>query len=213
MSYDVAFRHNQALEPSGCITIAATLHILEAAISDCRNAGKDIESDPAVILIARHFSSVCMDRPSEAELRKACMAQIADIRGRPTLHILCERGVAYDAPAKRAFHAEGRRALLRLADALGLAPGSYTVRSNQAGPGASGDITLHADEIWVQLSVSLIGPDHEICFRRVRGRDDHIGERNHWASVRELLDPARLADCIRRDLKLPNLSPAQRLVP
>lgn len=213
MSYDVAFRHNQALDPSGCITIAATLHILEAAISDCRNAGKDIETDPAVILIARHFSSVCTDRPSEAELRKACMAQIVDIRARPTLHILCERGVAYDAPAKRAFHAEGRRALLRLGDALGLAPGSYAVRSNQAGPGASGDITLHADQIWVQLSVSLTGPDHEICFRRVRGRDDHIGERNHWASVRDLLDPTRLADRIRRDLKLPLPLAAQRLIP
>lgn len=213
MSYDVAFRHSQALDPSGCITIAATLHILEAAITDCRNAGKDIETDPAVILIARHFSRVCTDRPPEAELRKACMAQIADIRARPTLHILCERGVAYDAPAKRAFHAEGRRALLRLADALGLAPGSYTVRSNQAGPGVSGDITLHADEIWAQLSVSLIGPDHEICFRRVRGRDDHIGERNHWASVRELLDPVRLADRIRRDLKLPLSVATQRLIP
>lgn len=213
MSYDVAFRHSQALDPSGCITIAATLHILEAAITDCRNAGKDIETDPAVILIARHFSRVCTDRPSEAELRRACMAQIADIRARPTLHILCERGVAYDAPAKRAFHAEGRRALLRLADALELAPGSYTVRSNQAGPAVSGDITLHADEIWAQLSVSLTGPDHEVCFRRVHGRDDHIGERNHWASVRELLDPARLADRIRRDLKLPLSLTTHRLIP
>ncbi|QOT74542.1 hypothetical protein H5V43_21980 (plasmid) [Sphingobium fuliginis] len=213
MSYDLAFRHNQALDPSGCITIASTVHALEAAITDCRNAGKDIEADPAVILLARHFSSVCSDRPAEAELRKACMAQIADIRSRPTLHILCDRGVAYDPPAKRAFHAEGRRALMRLADALGLAPGSFTVRSNQAGPGVSGDVTLRGDEVWVQLSVSLMGPDHEICFRRVQGRDDHIGERNNWASVRELLDPVRLCHRIRRELKLPSSRVPQRLIP
>lgn len=203
MSYDVAFRHAQALDPSGCTTIAATLHVLEAAITDCRNAGKDIECDPAVILLARHFSTVCASKASEAEMRQACMTEIAAIRGSPTLPVLCQRGVAYDAPAKRTFHAEGRRALLRFADALGLAPGAYSIRSNPAGPAVSGDITLHGQNLWMQLSISPFGPGHEICFRRVRGRDDHIGERNHWASVQELLTPDRLADRVCRDLKLP----------
>ena len=36
------------------------------------------------------------------------------------LKTLALRGVAYDEPAKRLFHSEGRAALRRLAEALGL---------------------------------------------------------------------------------------------
>ncbi len=41
MKYDVAMRHQQALDPSAINTIAAGLHNIEAAIKDARNAGKD----------------------------------------------------------------------------------------------------------------------------------------------------------------------------
>ena len=39
MNYDVAMRHQQALDPSALTTMAATLHAIGAAITDCRNAG------------------------------------------------------------------------------------------------------------------------------------------------------------------------------
>ncbi len=41
--------------------------------------------------------------------------------------------VAYDGEAKRAFHNHARRRLKQLADALGLAPGSFDLRSNPGG--------------------------------------------------------------------------------
>jgi len=213
MSYDVAFRYQQALDPSALITIATTLHAVQAAITDCRNAGLPVETDPAVILLVRHLSSVCAGRADDAELRRACMEQIADLRSRPMLKTLALRGVAYDEPAKRLFHSEGRAAMRRLAEALGLDAGSFDVRSNKAGPAVSGEVTLHGDAIWVQMSLGPFGPGKEVCFRKVQDRQDHIGERNHWASIRELLEPARFAARIRQDLRLPAAEPvAPRLV-
>ncbi|HUD30173.1 hypothetical protein HJG53_16280 [Sphingomonas sp. ID1715] len=208
MTYDVAFRYGQALDPSALVTIGTTLHAIQAAITDCRNAGIEVETDPAVILLVRHLSQVCADRPADAELRRDCMARIADLRNRPMLKTLALRGVAYDETAKKLFHSEGRAALRRLAEALSLDEGSFDIRSNKAGPAVSGEITLHADMLWVQFSLGPFGPDREVCFRRVRDRQDYIGERNHWASVRELVEPDRFAARIRRDLNLPAAAPA-----
>lgn len=202
MSYDVAFRYQQALDPSALSTILTALHGLTAAVTDCRNAGLDPECDPAVILLGRHLAGVCIARGEGAALRQACMARIADLRARPMLKTLAYRGVSHDVPAKRLFHAEGRAALRRLADALGLEADRFDIRSNKGGPAVSGEITLHGETIWVQLSLGLFGPGREVCFRKVTGRDDHLGDRNRWASVRELLEPDRFALRLARELRL-----------
>lgn len=202
MHYDIAIRHQQALDPSALTTIAATLHAIEAAITDCRNAGKDSEQDPAVVLLARHLGAVCAEAGDDRQLRQTCLSEIAEIRRHPVLRTLARRGVSYDEGAKRVFHAEGRAAMRRLAEALQLADGSFEVRSNRAGPAVSGEVTLHADEVWVRLSLDVWGAGREIAFRQVRGRDDHCGDRNRWASVDELLAPDRFADRLRRELRL-----------
>ena len=156
-----------------------------------------------MILLVRHLSAVCEDRPSNLELRRTCMDQIAEIRRTPVLRNLAYRGVSYDEAAKRLFHSEGRSAMRRLADALGLCDGSYDIRSNKGGPAVSGEITLHGEEAWVQLSLGCSGPGREVLYRRVRGRDDHYGDRNHWASVNDLMAPDRFAARLQRDLRLP----------
>lgn len=202
MNYDVAMRHQQALDPSALTTIAATLHAIGAAITDRRNAGKDSESDPAVILLVRHLRVVCARAADDATLRRTCMDQISEIRRHPVLRTLAYRGVGYDEAAKRVFHAEGRAAMRRLAEALALDPGSYDIRSNKGGPAVSGEITLHGNEIWVRLSLDVFGPDHEVAFRQVRSRDDHCGDRNRWASINELLAPDRFASRLHRELRL-----------
>lgn len=38
MPYDVAFRHQQAIDPSALVTIGASLHAITRAIDDCRNS-------------------------------------------------------------------------------------------------------------------------------------------------------------------------------
>ena len=202
MTYDVAFRHQQALDPSALTKITTALHAIQAAITDCRNSGKAVETDSAVILLTLHLAAVSADRADDAVLRQHCMTEIAELRRFPALRTLAYRGVAYDEAAKRVFHAEGRTAMRRLAEALCLDEGGYDIRTNKAGPAVSGEITLHGEEVWVQLSLSALGPDNEIVYRRVRGRSDHLGDRNRRASVRDLLAPDSFAARIRTELAL-----------
>ncbi len=202
MPHDVAFRHQQALDPSALTTIAATLHAIRRAVEDCRNAGKPFETDPAVVLLGRHLGTVTIEQPDDAILKRQCMDSVAEIRRHPALLNLAIRGVAHDRAAKDLFHADGRKALRRLAAALGLADGSYDLRSNRSGASVSGEIMIHGEEIYVQLSLGALGPDHEVMYRRVRGRHDHLGDTNRFTSIRDLLNPDRFAAQLRRELRL-----------
>jgi len=203
MSYDIAIRHRQACDPSAITTLKAALHVIEAAIADARNAGLDIETDPAVLFLARHLGAIATsDQATSLVLRRRCLDTIAEIRRRPALVVLAQRGIAYDAEAKALFHADGRRALRRLAEALMLEEDTYNIRSNKGGSAVSGEITLHGETIWVQLSLDCRLPEQEVLFRGVSGRRDYLGDRNHWTSVRDLLAPDRFAQRLCRKLGL-----------
>jgi len=60
-------------------------------------------------------------------------------------------------------------------------------------------VILHGEQLYVQLALSGYGPG-EILFRRVSGRHDYCGGRNHWAGIRELLDIDRLAARLAQEL-------------
>ena len=202
MTYDVGYRFAQALDPSGLDTIAACLHAIQAAAKDCRNAGKPFETDPAVVLLAQHLGAVARaNMPDRSALRSLCGEALAEIARTPLLTVLAARGVDHDADAKRTFHTEARRALRRLAEALQLASGTYDVRVCAGGPAVSGEVILHGAELYVQVSIGGFGRG-EILLRRCRGRSDYVGERNHWARMAELVDPATLAARIARELGL-----------
>ncbi len=95
MTYDTHFRHAQALDPSGLDTIAACLHAIQAAAKDCRNADVPFESDPAVVLLARHLGSIAeLAFPDGQALRGLCADALAEIRRRPMLVVLARRGVS-----------------------------------------------------------------------------------------------------------------------
>lgn len=105
--------------------------------------------------------------------------------------------VAYDDRAKRFFHSRARSQLRRLATALGLAPGSYDLRSNPAGIAVSGEITLHTDCLYVQASQSAMGRDNGILFRTCKGRKDYVGGPNNFVPLDLLNRPDELARRIR----------------
>lgn len=202
MTYDVGYRFAQAVDPSGLDTIAACLHAIQAAAKDCRNAGKPFETDPAVVLLSQHLGAVARAKmPDRAALRSLCGQALAEIARTPLLTVLAARGVDHDADAKRTFHTEARRALRRFAEALQLASGTYEIRVCAGGPAVSGEVILHADELYVQVSIGGFGGG-EILFRRCRGRSDYVGERNHWARMAELVNSATLAARIARELGL-----------
>jgi hypothetical protein len=105
--------------------------------------------------------------------------------------------VSHDPEAKRLFHTHARRHLLALAATLGLDDGHCDLRSNQAGIAVSGEITLHADRLYLQVSQSCMGPDAGILFRRCEGRRDYVGGVNNFASLDLLHQPDELARRIR----------------
>ena len=107
------------------------------------------------------------------------------------------RRVCYDAPAKRAFHSHARRQLRRLADAFGLSPAAYDLRSNQGGIAVSGEVTLHADHLYVQACQPATGYDTGVLFRTCEGRKDYHGGPNNFASLDLLNRPRDLAARIR----------------
>jgi hypothetical protein len=109
-----------------------------------------------------------------------------------------KKSVAYDSEAKRRFHQHARAQLLALAEALGLAADAFDLRSNAGGIAVSGEATLHADRLYVQVSQPATRADTGILFRSCDGRRDYIGGRNNFASLDLLHRPDELAALIRR---------------
>jgi hypothetical protein len=106
--------------------------------------------------------------------------------------------VAHDAVAKRAFHTAAQRQLRRLAHALGLTRSQYDLRLHAGGSGVSGEVTLHSDRLYVQVSQPAGRANAGILFRTCHGRKDIAGGENHYASLDLLNQPERLARLIRQ---------------
>lgn len=94
-----------------------------------------------------------------------------------------DRNVAYDGEAKKAFHRQAKKCLKALASELGFAPGTYDLRSNMGGIAVSGEVTLHHDDIYVQVSKGSGGADRGVMVRTCEGRKDYSGGRNHFAPL------------------------------
>jgi hypothetical protein len=108
------------------------------------------------------------------------------------------RRCAGDETQKAAFHRQARVRLKELADAMGLAEGSYDLRSNRGGPAVSGEITLHGEGVYVQASQPVAGSVVTgLLIRSCEGRGDFSGGPNHFASLNALDDPRRLARHVR----------------
>jgi hypothetical protein len=107
------------------------------------------------------------------------------------------KSVSYDDARKREFHRLARRQLGLLAKALDLAPGSYDLRSNMAGIAVSGEITLHAEHIYIQVSQPFGGFDSGILIRTCKGRKDYVGGPNNFTSLDLLHDPVKLARMVK----------------
>lgn len=73
---------------------------------------------------------------------------------------------------KPSFHRIAKRQLRLLATALGLPRGHYDLRSNPAGPAIMGEITLHTENLYVQVG------DRDILIRSCTSRKDYTGGPN-----------------------------------
>lgn len=103
--------------------------------------------------------------------------------------------VAYTTPEKKAaFHRVAKQYLRRLAAAMSLPPESYEIRSNKAGIAVSGEVTLHGERIYVQVSQLCVGPrERVVMYRGCRGRKDYCGLQNNFADASALVETDGLA--------------------
>jgi hypothetical protein len=61
----------------------------------------------------------------------------------------------------------------------------------------SGEITLHHDDIYIQVCQPATGADSGILIRTCEGRRDYTGGRNHFAPLRLLDDTLTMAAQVR----------------
>lgn len=104
---------------------------------------------------------------------------------------------AYNAAVKERFHRMAHGRLRRLAKALGFAAGTFDLRSNPGGIAVSGEITLHHEDVYVQVCQPASRADTGILIRTCEGRRDYTGGPNHYAPLRLLDDEAALAAAVR----------------
>ena len=95
---------------------------------------------------------------------------------------------------KNKFHRDGKKVAKALATALGLDPGTYEVRSNKAGFGVCGEVTLHGERVYVQFSGDSF---HGILYRSCKSRHDYTGGSNQWMEWDTLADLDTAAATIR----------------
>lgn len=108
---------------------------------------------------------------------------------------------AYDDEQKGLFLATARRRLKSLAATLGFTPESFDLRANRGGIAVSGEITMHHEQLYVQVCRPATRADTGILIRTCRGRKDYTGGRNHFASLSLLDDLPALASRCRAVLQ------------
>jgi hypothetical protein len=121
---------------------------------------------------------------------------------------------AYDAEVKQRFHTAARARLRQLANTLGFRPNSFDLRSNRGGIAVSGEITLHHDDVYIQVCQPATRVDSGILIRTCQGRRDYTGGRNHFAPLRLLDDTLTLAARVHAVMATKtSKSPTRNLLP
>lgn len=93
--------------------------------------------------------------------------------------------LAYNSVAKARWHRLAKQVAHELATILDLS--TYDVRYNPGGVAVWGDTTLHAEGIYINLSVSC-SRTLGFMYRSCTSRHDYTGGRNQWMQFDELLD-------------------------
>ncbi|QKS02360.1 hypothetical protein F9288_21595 (plasmid) [Sphingomonas sp. CL5.1] len=189
MLYDTLYRHNQALSPAGLDHLSAALHALNAAVDDCQRAGKPVAGDAAILLLIRHLADVAeRDTPSVNVLRLRCEADRRAVAAAPALLDIAGKSVGGNYHAKRTFHYQARRALARLAAAIGLDADDARINTVMGADHEDGTTELRHADLAVRVVPRGFLPDSEVSISRCRDGQE-VGK-PHRAPISELLDVA-----------------------
>lgn len=103
--------------------------------------------------------------------------------------------LSYNEENKEFFMRKGKALLKEVAQVMGLTPEQYEVRTNRGGIAVSGEVTLHADHVYFQLSQSVIGDAAQLV-RGCRNQKDYSGYANAFLPVSILKNVAKLAEVL-----------------
>jgi len=102
----------------------------------------------------------------------------------------------YDDDAKRKFHSTARTLLRRLANRLTGYGEVSPIRSNKGGIAVSGEVTLHYERLYIQVSQSVMGNNSGILYRSCNGLKDYTGGQNNFAPLSMLITTEEFARLI-----------------
>jgi CO/xanthine dehydrogenase Mo-binding subunit len=98
---------------------------------------------------------------------------------------------SYHTANKRKFMSVGKKILEEIVELLGLRPHEFTLRTNKAGDGVSGDVILHADYLYVCFDQG--GVDECFMYRACDSQKDYTGGANNWMKWADLRDLPKVA--------------------
>ena len=96
--------------------------------------------------------------------------------------------LTYNDTAKKAFRQAAHAVLKQIAKDLALSTGQFTIRYNEGGIAAAGDMILHADGLYINFSQTLTTTayGYAFMFRACRGQKDYTGLQNQWMTYHKL---------------------------
>ena len=110
---------------------------------------------------------------------------------------------SYNEANKARFHKDGKAICRQLVKLMGLEKGQYNLRSNMGGIAVSGEVTLHTDGVYFQLSQSAVA-GLEVMYRKCKDQKDYTGGRNRWMKFADLCDLEAVAKRLKIIHDAPN---------
>lgn len=116
-------------------------------------------------------------------------------------------GSSQPGSPKARFHNTAKRILRKVAsESLELEKGDYDLSSNVGGVAVSGEITLHSDSLYIQVSESIFGTTKaSVLVRRCNGRKDFTGEVNNFCPAVFLEDTAGFRRWLKEHRLIPSV--------
>ncbi len=100
-----------------------------------------------------------------------------------SLSSILNQNLSYNLEAKQKFHKAAKSALNKLAKHLNLNKEDYSIRVNEGGIAVSGEVILHHEKFYIDISQSCLGKGKEIMYRSCKGRKDYSGGTNNFVAA------------------------------
>jgi hypothetical protein len=92
----------------------------------------------------------------------------------------------HNEDGKKEFHKEAKKVLKKVAKLLSIPTSDYNLSSNKGGVAVSGEVTLHTNSLYLQISQSM--GKANVLYRSCNGQKDYSGGSNNYLDINTILD-------------------------